>query len=169
MYYVGKSKALAIPSKLPLADAIELGKQKILSRVDDATGCWLWTGHLMSGGYAEMFFRGKLWRVHRLAYWFWKGEFDLKLDICHTCDIKRCVNPDHLWLGTHRQNMIDHVEKGRHYETKKTHCLRGHPLSGDNIVWHNGGPGRNKARRCVTCNRYRQTVEYRRERGLLQD
>lgn len=156
----GRARGITISSKLPMAEAVELGKQKILSRVTKTeSGCWIWQGHLMSEGYAEMYFRGKLWRAHRLSYIFWKGEFDLSLDICHTCDVKRCVNPEHLWVGTHRQNMIDHVQKGRHYELKKTHCVRGHEFTEENTEWKSNGPGRNLARCCKICQRAKMRIQ----------
>ena len=69
------------------------------------------------------------------------------LFVCHHCDEPLCVTFDHLFLGTHQDNMIDMARKGRHRNQRKTTCPRGHKLSGSNLyVWR----GR---RICKTCNR----------------
>lgn len=169
MRKIGRGRPwIIISSKIPMEEAIERGKSKmLLYREITDSGCWRWLGSYMGEGYGTMNFRNQKCRVHRLAYQLWKGPFDPKLDICHTCDNKWCFNPDHLWVGTHRQNMIDHVQKGRHYELKKTHCLRGHPLSGDNIKWMSNGRGRNPARKCVTCDKYRKSAAYIRDRNSI--
>lgn len=63
---------------------------------------------------------------HRASYIIFKGEIPLGMDICHTCDNRQCINPDHLFLGTRQENMIDCMLKGRmsvggkHYCTKLT-------------------------------------------------
>jgi hypothetical protein len=140
----------------------EIAFPLILSRLREHTvitpsGCWesqryanAWTG------YVAVFFRGKKWTIHRLSYFIHKGA--TQLDICHTCDNKRCWNPSHLWAGTHRENMIDHVIKGRHYESQKIVCLRGHPLSGENVDMQRGGRGRGLSRKCKKCQRARQRI-----------
>lgn len=57
----------------------------------------------------------KSYRVHRLSYVLYKGQFDLNLEVCHTCDTANCMNPDHLYLDTHKGNMQDRINKGRHW------------------------------------------------------
>lgn len=52
-------------------------------------------------------------KAHQWAYAIYRGSIPTGLDVCHTCDVPRCVNPDHLWLGTHAQNMADCKAKGR--------------------------------------------------------
>jgi len=48
----------------------------------------------------------------RVAYRVWKGAIPDGMFVCHTCDVKRCINPDHLWLGTNRDNIKDAISKG---------------------------------------------------------
>lgn len=85
-------------------------KEKI---VIDNNNCWVWTGRVNNVGYGEFSLNGKNFRVHRASYLLYKGEIPDKMLVCHTCDVRRCVNPDHLWLGTHQDNTDDAVAKGR--------------------------------------------------------
>ena len=77
------------------------------------TGCWLWTGRKWPAGYGVTRHGGKSQAAHRYMYKVYKGEFDPSLDVLHTCDVRNCVNPDHLFLGTHSDNMYDMYKKGR--------------------------------------------------------
>jgi len=77
-------------------------------------GCWEWRSHMEPDGrYGCFHFQTKRWRAHRASYFFHYGEFDQTLYVCHTCDNTLCVNPQHLFLGTHQDNMDDRNSKGR--------------------------------------------------------
>lgn len=76
-------------------------------------GCWLWTKTRNSNGYGQVKIDKKHWFVHRASYTIFKGDIPCGLCVCHSCDNPSCVNPDHLWLGTRKQNSEDMVRKGR--------------------------------------------------------
>ena len=88
--------------------------EELPSKVNiDSKGCWIWKGCLTNGGYGRQSFNGKTRLAHRVSYEAFVGEIPEKLQVLHTCDIKRCINPAHLFLGTQKDNMDDMRAKGR--------------------------------------------------------
>lgn len=84
------------------------------------TGCWIWARHGNSDGYGSMRVGGAEHRVHRLSYRAFVGPFDESLFVCHSCDTPACINPDHLWVGSHADNQRDKARKERSPDTKLT-------------------------------------------------
>jgi len=76
------------------------------------SGCWLWEGS-EGDPYGRMMVSGLSAKAHQLSYCLHKGPLVSGLDICHKCDTPGCVNPNHLFLGTRRENGIDAARKGR--------------------------------------------------------
>lgn len=74
--------------------------------------CWLWTGSTTGKGYGQCYGLGET-RAHRVSYRLFKGDIREGMLVCHRCDTPGCVNPEHLWLGGSRANMLDCVGKGR--------------------------------------------------------
>ena len=91
-------------------------KEKIRGnvKVDERTGCWLWQKYVMKNGYGQACWpKGKVDYAHRASWTAFNGPIPDGLWVLHKCDNPKCVNPDHLFLGTHSDNMKDCVTKGR--------------------------------------------------------
>lgn len=115
---------------------------------DGSTSCWEWIGTRRKTGYGTILDNGKIRGAHRVAWEVSNGKpVPEGLHVLHTCDHPWCVNPYHLYAGTHAENMRDRLERKRNPQARKTHCKFGHPFSGENLVLRDG------ARRCRQCIR----------------
>jgi hypothetical protein len=128
-------------------------KERLLSKIKvDDNGCWLWTGFKGNSGYGNFEINNNkkdgrvTMKVHRLSYEIFKGPIPEGMLVCHTCDVRECCNPEHLWLGTQQQNIADMMAKGRHHNSNVTHCPRGHEYSIENTYIRSNGN-----RICRTC------------------
>lgn len=98
---------------VPLTNPAEM-RQRLASKVTvTASGCHEWGGFIDPKGYGTLSYRNANVRAHRLAYAAHLGPVPDNMQVCHRCDNRRCINPDHLFLGTNRDNINDMVAKGR--------------------------------------------------------
>ncbi len=79
------------------------------------TGCWEWAASRLPTGYGRFAINGlEEWYAHRVAYVLWNGPLTAaRPHALHACDNPPCINPEHLWAGTHQDNVDDRVSKGR--------------------------------------------------------
>lgn len=95
-------------------------KARFLEKVKKCpeTGCWNWTGAIDTPGYGAFKIGDKKYNSHRISYILFKNDFDKTKLVCHSCDNKKCVNPEHLFLGTHRDNLMDSINKNNRKSQK---------------------------------------------------
>lgn len=141
------------------------------TKIDEKTGCWIWVGgkRNKNQNYGVLFFNKRSAYAHRLSYEVFIGPIENGLDCCHTCDREECVNPGHIWIGTHQENLIDCVIKKRHHQAKKTHCIRGHEFTKKNTVikFRNDRNG-NIERSCKKCRISDQRRRYHESDGRIK-
>lgn len=88
---------------------------RFLGNVDQSApdGCWQWKGIENSNGYGRFSYKDSHRLAHRFSYELFFGPVPNGMNVCHRCDNRKCVNPEHLWLGSQSQNLSDAVSKGR--------------------------------------------------------
>jgi hypothetical protein len=100
--------------------------------VKDEAGCWPWTGHIASHGYGIFHHDGSRIGAHRKAFELANGPIPDGINVCHKCDNPRCVRPDHLFLGTQKDNIADMIAKGR----RTTITPQGEQVGGSKLKNH---------------------------------
>lgn len=142
--------------------SVEKTRERLFSKIKiTETGCWEWQGQRDREGYGR-FQAFNTRRAHRVSYILKNGPIpNSQLLVCHKCDNPPCINPTHLFLGTHKINHTDRGNKGRQNNgrSKRTHCAQGHEYSEENTRWLKNG----KHRRCKICIKKWYNEFYRRK------
>ncbi len=104
----------------------EKAKTRFWKKVLKTEGCWLWTASLNSSGYGYFSINSAPEGAHRVSWRMHNGPIPTAMHVLHKCDVPACVNPEHLFIGTHADNLRDMVHKGR--KTSKSKLTRGQVL-----------------------------------------
>jgi predicted XRE-type DNA-binding protein len=86
--------------------------------------CWNWTASTKTNGYGQFKCNNQTYRTHRFAWMITQGYIPEGLLICHRCDNRLCCNPNHLFVGTHTDNMQDRAIKNRRSKLRRTHSIK---------------------------------------------
>ena len=97
-----------------------MSEEKFWARVERSDGCWLWQGGCNRSGHGRMYWRGTVCLAHRIAWEITFGPIPSGLVIRHACDVRQCVNPSHLVLGTQAENNADTRARGRFHPRRKS-------------------------------------------------
>lgn len=148
-------------------------EDRFWQRVEKGVDCWTWIGGLSTKGYGRFWDKGRHVLAHRFAYELLVGAIpdELTLDHrCHTrdaackggdtCPHRSCVNPEHLLPMTSVENAMQTPNSPTVINARKRLCVRGHPLSGGNLVIDKRG-----GRQCKECRRAQSLATYHRRRA----
>lgn len=121
---------------------------RFLAMVKKTRKCWIWRGAVKKNGYGVTSVRRKTMYAHRASLQLFGGGIPRGLVVDHLCRNRRCVNPKHLEAVTIRENLLrGNGWSGR--AARKTHCIRGHILQGENLYEFALKAGRRKCKICT--------------------
>jgi HNH endonuclease len=101
-----------MPDFRSFRNSSKLPNEAFWEKVKKGSGCWLWQASFRRDGYGQFWISGRNNAAHRVS-WFLTNEEWPKVCVLHRCDVKACVNPEHLFLGTKKDNTRDMDAKGR--------------------------------------------------------
>lgn len=127
--------------------------------IDPVSHCWVWEAGVDPDGYGYYSEEGRRKAAHRYCYLSLVGPIPDRHGLDHLCRFRRCVNPSHLEPVTTKDNVLRGVGVAA-MNAEKTHCVKGHPLSGDNLYTRGDG-----GRICRECNRIAALAYYHRKKG----
>lgn len=137
----------------------EQSRAKLIRRIEKHSmpepnsGCWIWVGCLTPTGYGHVYIRkGKNRRAHRASWEVYRGEIPTGLSVLHSCDMPPCVNPDHLFLGTQEDNMVDMTRKGRNVAHPGSRHGNSKLTEADVLAMRNSGATHNELARMYGIN-----------------
>ena len=152
-------------SKREASDLV-VGRFEDKYSLEEISGCWLWTASLDNHGYGQFCFNRKPVKAHRVSWELHRGPIPKGLCVLHKCDVRTCINPAHLFVGTRADNVADMIAKGRGnsgaFQRAQTHCSKGHPFNAENTRYSKCG-----RRRCRECGRKRFRDWYYAKKGAV--
>ncbi len=115
------SDSVSLPRSRAMAKFSPAERLRMKSRIDSATGCVIFTGYIAETGYGLICIATKTQSTHRLSWECANGPIPAGCYVLHRCDVRACINPDHLFLGSQDDNMKDMSAKGRSSRGEKNH------------------------------------------------
>jgi hypothetical protein len=100
---------------------LSLREKLLKNSIASESGCRLWVKPVDDQGYGHIGINGKIDRAHRASYREFVGEIPTGMFVCHRCDVRHCINPEHLFLGSNQENIADMVSKGRNALGERNH------------------------------------------------
>jgi hypothetical protein len=124
--------------------------------------CWMWKTGINADGYGHFHIKDERFpvgdsrryknkRAHVWSYENFVGPVPRGMLVRHLCHNRNCVRPEHLELGTHKENMQDALDANRMFNQRKTHCQHGHEFTEENTIYDKQGPDNRPRRHCRTC------------------
>jgi hypothetical protein len=123
-----------IPDRVTIHGSIEK-KFALKSKGRNETGCWLWSGRLDKDGYGSLRDGQKMKRAHRVSWEIHHGPIPKGLGVLHKCNNPTCVNPEHLKIGDHKDNMSDRQANGKPWHSSTFKRKLGERMKGRKITW----------------------------------
>lgn len=122
--------------------------------------CWEWSGAAYKGGYGRLSVYDKVRPAHRLAFTVFNGPIPDGLHVLHSCDNPKCINPAHLFAGTHQDNMADKCAKGRQsrLENKPHKPPKTGRLPQQKSTTHGTDALYRRGCRCLICKEYKRAI-----------
>lgn len=153
--------------RFPLVEQLGVPVKPVLDRIfsrtiKTETGCFEWQGSLSDTGYARISYQRKTRLGARLVMELIHGNIPRTLQACHSCDNRKCINPDHIWIGTQKQNQQDAIRKKRYTGQAKTHCIIGHEYTIENSIFYGANKQKRRCRICMKAH----NVKWRSKRLL---